>query len=249
MQSQLRFQTATLTEPGGREVNEDALGFFERDDLHVWILCDGLGGHGSGDVASRLVVDKILASAREIDPELPLLLNEANQVIVEAQTQDPLLAKMHSTAVVLRVKGSEALWAHIGDSRLYHFRAAKVAAQTLDHSLVQANVNAGNLEAVEIRFHPDRSRLLRSLGTAGEVKATVLSTPVNLEASDALLLCSDGFWELVLESEMEASLAETPTAEAWLGRMHEILKLRAQNVDETDNYSAIAIRVESAHDQ
>ena len=153
---------------------------------------------------------------------------------------------MRCTAVLLCVNGAAAAWAHIGDSRLYHFRANLVVSQTLDHSLVQANVNAGNLEAAQIRFHEDRGRILRSLGTAGEIKPAVLPTPARIEAGDAFLLASDGFWEFVLESEMESCLADSSSAQDWLNRMLDILSQRAANTDDHDNYSAIAIRLESA---
>jgi PPM family protein phosphatase len=256
MPPKLHFDTASLTDPGSCEVNEDAISCLARDNsspLHYWILCDGLGGHGAGDVAATLAADTMAALAKELSDldstSLSGIFTQANLALLAAQSADPTRAKMHTTALLLCSIGEEAAWAHIGDSRLYHFRGGALQTQTLDHSLVQANVNAGNLLASQIRFHEDRNRLLRSLGSVGEIKASVLTPPLRLEPGDAFLLASDGFWELVLESEMQLSLAQSASAADWLTQMHGIHQLRADNVEDRDNYSAIAIQVElAAHD-
>jgi PPM family protein phosphatase len=248
MQASPSFQTASLSQAGSREVNEDCLAFNVAGPLCYWILCDGLGGHGSGDVAAQTAVAAISERARleaQMDtPTMVGLFTYANDALMQAQAKEAARVRMYSTAVVFCANGRQAIWGHIGDSRLYHFRHAQVQSQTLDHSLVQANINAGNLPPSALRFHEDRSRLLRSLGSGGEIKVTIPSAHLELEAGDAFLLASDGFWELVLESEMESTLSSSATAQEWLDQMHSVLQLRAANVEDCDNYSAIAIRVE-----
>lgn len=253
MPPSLHFDTASLTDPGSCEVNEDAISFLETGDSsspRYWILCDGLGGHGAGDFAATLAVDTITGLAKELSDldctSLSGIFTQANQALLVAQAADPARARMHTTALLLCAIGQQVAWAHIGDSRLYHFRRGQLQTQTLDHSLVQANVNAGNLLPGAIRFHEDRNRLLRSLGSVGDTKTTVLDPPLTLEAGDSFLLASDGFWELVLESEMAISLGQSDSALDWLTQMHKIHQLRAENVEDIDNYSAIAIRVELA---
>lgn len=247
MEAAFVFQTATLSQAGSREVNEDCLSFDVAGRLCYWVLCDGLGGHGAGDVAAQLAVTAITGRAKVLtqmdSPALVELFTGANQALLGAQSAEAVHARMHSTAVVLCSDGAEATWGHIGDSRLYHFRQSKVHSQTLDHSLVQANINAGNLPASALRFHEDRGRLLRSLGSGGEIRPTIQGVPVPLKEGDAFLLASDGFWEMLLESEMESKLSGSTSAQEWLDRMHDVLQLRAANVEDSDNYSAIAIRV------
>lgn len=247
----LLFDTASLTAPGSHEVNEDALAYQQSDGdslLSYWILCDGLGGHGAGDLAAQLAVSTIAKLVKDLadldSSSFSEIFIQANQALLTAQGTDPTRARMHTTAVLLCSIGRQIAWAHIGDSRLYHFRHGQLQTQTLDHSLVQANVNAGNLLPSAIRFHEDRNRLLRSLGSPSEIKATALNPPLTLDSGDAFLLASDGFWELVLESEMEASLSESSSALDWLTQMHRIHQLRADNVEDQDNYSAIAIQLE-----
>ena len=150
-------------------------------------------------------------------------------------------SQMRTTAVLLIAAGRRALWAHIGDSRLYHFRGGSVATRTKDHSVPQAMVAAGELRESEIRFHEDRARLFRSLGTDGAFDPTVEQTPVELASDDAFLLASDGFWEHVYEREMEAELAKAAGPAAWLEGMVERLRRRA--APDRDNYSAVAVFV------
>jgi len=113
--------------------------------------------------------------------------------------------------------------------------------QTRDHSVPQALVDAGALQPDMIRNHPDRNQLLRSLGSPGPLHPTLLGHPVALAAGDAFLLCSDGFWEYVLEAEMEQELAEASNPQTWLSRMEARLLWRAPAWH--DNYTAIVVLV------
>jgi serine/threonine protein phosphatase PrpC len=238
----MRFVSARLSERGGRKVNEDACASQASNGLECWVLADGLGGHTGGEVASRLCVEEILgAFGRE-----PLLSAEAlNRHIAAAQSAlaarqgaSEDLAEMRSTVVVLVA----ALWAHVGDSRLYHLRGGRIIAQTQDHSVPQMLAAAGDLPVDLIRHHPDRNRLLRSLGQPGEVKAAIESRPAPLRPGDAFLLCTDGFWELVSETEMEIDFAKSAHPHAWLTLMQERLKKRI--APDGDNYSALGIFVD-----
>jgi hypothetical protein len=142
---------------------------------------------------------------------------------------------------VLEISAGRATWAHVGDTRLYHFRDGRVAHQTLDHSMPQALVQAGAIRSDEIRRHPERNRLLKSLGGEGEVAPTFLEAPIALAPGDAFLLCTDGFWELVTEDEMQAALAGASGPAAWLERMEsQVLKAATGAFD---NYSATTVLV------
>jgi PPM family protein phosphatase len=242
------FQTARLSETGGRPNNEDFCGFFHADSSACWAVADGLGSHNAGEQASKTAVETVLESFRR-NPELSTAaleghIDAAQDAILKMQQRDPAMAGMRTTLVVLISDARQALWAHVGDSRLYRFQARGLTAQTEDHSVPQALAKAGEISQSQIRGHPDRNRLLRSLGDPTLARPSVLATPVLLTGADAFLLCTDGFWEYLLEIEMLADLVASASPEEWLHRMAARLRQRVQG--EYDNYSALAIFYVSA---
>jgi len=242
----MTFDTATLSRPGGREDNEDYCGFHMKDDgKHggCWVVADGLGGHAGGALASRTAVEAALASY-DTNPSGDHVA-AAHRAVVAQQNEklrnEPKLATMRATLVMLITSAESATWAHSGDSRLYHFRSGHVVFQTHDHSVPQRLADAGEIAPDQIRFHEDRNRLLRCLGGKPDPGATASEAPVALEEGDAFLLCTDGFWEYVYESEMEQDLVTAQDAKDWLGRME--LRLHARASGENDNYTAIGVLV------
>lgn len=240
------FDTATVSQVGGRNENQDRAGHRVAGNRGCWVVADGLGGHKGGSIASALAVAAIL-QAYEADPvfsgeALAQYVAAGQKAITDQQDAEPALVSMRTTIVVLLMENGQALWAHAGDTRLYQFRDGRVLAQTVDHSVPQALVVAGVIDPEDIREHPDRNRILRSLGNAEDYRLTVTETPRPVLPGDAFLLCTDGFWEYVWEDEMLAALAETETAEAWLDRMTAYVPARAE--PDHDNYTAIAIRGE-----
>lgn len=240
----MNYQTATLSQQGGRAYNEDYFGSIELPaQLHCWVLADGLGGHGGGDVAARLAVEAMLAVVAEkpvlATETLKLQFNQAQAAVIAGQQGALKLAAMQTTAVTLLVQNDLALWGHIGDSRLYYFHQGCIEQQTRDHSVPQMLAKAGEIDAVDIRFHEDRNRLLRSMGSEDSFKPYLEQSPLSLQLGDAFLLCTDGFWEYVFEAEMEADLRQADAAEDWLKAME--LRLLARVPETNDNYSAIAI--------
>jgi serine/threonine protein phosphatase PrpC len=149
---------------------------------------------------------------------------------------------MRTTAVVLVADTSGAVWGHIGDSRLYMLRSGRVVSQTRDHSVPQSLVDAGEITPAEIRFHEDRNRLLRSLGNGGRLRAALLERPMLLNKGDAFLLCSDGFWEYVTETEMEVDFAKARTPDDWLDRM--AVRIRPRAHEARDNCTALAVFID-----
>ena len=150
---------------------------------------------------------------------LCLQFNKAQDAVIEGQKNSLKLANMHTTAVVLIVQHDLALWGHIGDTRLYYFHEGRLQKQTSDHSVPQLLANAGEIDASDIRFHEDRNRLLRSIGSEDSFKPHLEQSPIILHSGDAFLLCTDGFWEYVFEAEMAEDLQQTSSAEQWLKSM------------------------------
>ena len=242
---QISFSHVTAT--GGRATNQDALAAFwsEEQEWGYWIVADGLGGHEGGEVASRHACDALirhlLAQAQGLPDQMEHAVAAAHSELLAEQQQTPKLADMRTTIVALGVQDGIARWAHCGDSRLYAFRDTDLREQTPDDSVPQALVRLGELAPTAIRHHEDRNRLTRCLGSPGPFRCT-LSAPWLLQPGDAFLLCSDGFWEFVVEPEMCIDLAKADSCADWLERM--LARLRPRAPADTDNYTALAVWVE-----
>lgn len=247
------LQIAVLSRQGGRDENEDACGYWTSETFGCWVLSDGAGGHGGGDTASKLVVSTIVHDFANAPTLLPAAivdaLQRANRMILSHQNDQPRLQDMRATAVVLLIDQStrSALWGHVGDSRLYCFRAARRLLQTRDHSVIQGIVDSGMVDAQMLRTHPHRNLLLQALGSGDAFLPSVTDTAFALLESDVFLLCSDGFWEYVDEACMENALAAAASPQAWLAALEcEVLRqARAGH----DNYSAIAVWVANGSPQ
>ena len=236
---------------GNREVNEDSVGEQQKDENYLFILADGLGGHGHGECASNLAVT---TSSEMFHGEYFQGKNEkeflaqcfdcAQDIITMSQKETREYADMKTTMVLLLISGNRAYWGHIGDSRLYYFKKNKMVTRTLDHSVPQMLVSTGEIKEKDIRGHEDRSRLLRVVGSPWmNGHAYDISEGIDLNKSQAFLLCSDGFWEQIMEKEMMQCLKKADTVDAWLDRMVEIVNENGKGSD-MDNNSAIAVWVE-----
>lgn len=206
-----------FTDRGGREVNEDSARVFEKDGKKCLVLCDGLGGHGKGEVASALVVEavgQIFNSAQKIDEDfLRSAFQLSQEALIDEQIRQDAKTDMKTTAVAMYIDGNKVQWGHVGDSRLYAFAKNKVKLRTLDHSVPQMLVFAREIKEKQIRNHPDRNRLLRVMGIEWEKPMYELAEQTQLEKYQAFLLCSDGFWELIDEKQMCKLLKNSSTVE------------------------------------
>ena len=153
--------------------------------------------------------------------------------------QEKTMTKMKTTIAIALIKEDRTIVAHVGDTRVYAFNEGKVVFQTKDHSASQMAVAVGEIKPEEIRNHDDRNVLTRVLGASEEVKVDAVAISKN--QYDALLICSDGFWEYVLEEEMENTLKNSDSAMNWLYKMRTIQMNRAP--DNCDNNTAIVVRI------
>ena len=233
-----------FTDRGGREVNEDSARVFEMDGKKCLVLCDGLGGHGKGEVASALVVEavgQIFNSAQKIDEDfLRSAFQLSQEALIDEQIRQDAKTDMKTTAVAMYIDGNKVQWGHVGDSRLYAFAKNKVKLRTLDHSVPQMLVFAREIKEKQIRNHPDRNRLLRVMGIEWEKPMYELAEQTQLEKYQAFLLCSDGFWELIDEKQMCKLLKNSSTVEEWMQAMVEVIKQNGIGKN-MDNYTAIAL--------
>lgn len=233
-----------FTDRGGREVNEDSVRVFEKDGKKCLVLCDGLGGHGKGEVASALVVEafgQIFNSVQRIDEDfLRSAFQLSQEALIDEQIRQNAKTDMKTTAVAMYIDGDKVQWGHVGDSRLYAFAKNKVKLRTFDHSVPQMLVFAREIKEKQIRNHPDRNRLLRVMGIEWEKPMYELAEQTQLEKYQAFLLCSDGFWELIDEKQMCKLLKSSSTVEEWMQAMVEVIRQNGIGKN-MDNYTAIAL--------
>jgi serine/threonine protein phosphatase PrpC len=240
----LRISQRSCT--GARERNEDCVGVEHVGGHWCMVLSDGAGGHRDGALASRLVVDRILAGFRSrppVDgPDLGELMLDAHDGIIAAQRSRGVTdraAAMHATAVVLLVDAGtgQAIWSHVGDSRLYLLRDRQVSALTRDDSVLQWMVDAGFWQPGQLPTHPQRNQLMAALGAADGVEPHFSAEPFELRDGDAFLLCSDGWWGSVTDGEIERLCTGSATPDDWLDAMIACTTTRAD--PRQDNFSAI----------
>ena len=233
-----------ITQTGSREHNEDSAACIEKDSNYCFIVADGLGGHGKGEVASQKAVEvfeRDFCTNKKSNEEFlsSAFSNAQNEILMLQQTQGDKHG-MKTTTVCLSIIENMCQWGHIGDSRLYVFRKNKVSIRTLDHSVPQMLVLSGEIKEKHISKHPDRNRLLRVMGIEWDSPRYELSDEVPLADCQAFLLCTDGFWEFIDPKLMGKFLKKSKTVDEWLGLMTAEVERNGQGQD-TDNYTAIAV--------
>jgi serine/threonine protein phosphatase PrpC len=197
-----------------RELNEDSGTYIRPDNPEVFeskglliVVADGMGGHSSGEVASRLAVDVVTRAYYEDagDPRSALenAFHEANGAIYSAAEKDSSKDGMGTTCTALVLQNGTAIAAHVGDSRLYLVREGSIYLMTEDHSAVMEMVKAGLITLEQARHHPEKNVILRAMGSHAEVEVTTWERPFPIRAGDRFLLCSDGLYDLVEDEEIK----------------------------------------------
>lgn len=238
----MNITTYAYTNQGGRDHNEDSIRMAENESRTVLVLADGLGGHGGGERASALAAEEVCAqclSSPAVDEEtLAQSIRKANQKVLEGQSE-PGLEEMRTTLVALALEGTQALWTHVGDSRLYRVSRGEITQLTKDHSVTYRKYLGGEITRMDVYHDDDRSSLLRVLGREP-------CTPENgsgvLHPGDAFLLCSDGFWEYVYQEEILADCLKSASPEQWAQLM--LLRHIRRTPEGNDNFSLITVFVE-----
>lgn len=229
----------SYTSQGGRPYNEDSVGYAYTAYGAVLAAADGLGGHKGGATASKITVDTLLKEPLEDNTDnktwLRKRLDAANQAILDEQAAQA--NQMKSTVVALKISGTKATWAHLGDSRLYYLHNSEIAAVTEDHSVAFKKYRAGEISRAEIADDEDQSSLLRSLGVHGKLKPDFGEAGAPLTAGDGFLLCSDGFWEYLQDQEILFDFLKVNNAQTWAELL--LLRVIERIKADSDNLSVV----------
>jgi len=202
-----------------REINEDYFGSFSGNFGSLLIVCDGMGGHIGGEIASRLAVESIsnhfekLNDGYNISEEINKSLEAANTSIILKAKENPDLTDMGSTVVLVLVKNGLAYYTSLGDSRIYKIRDGVLQQITKDNSLVQQMVDSNIITQDEAKVHPKKNVITKALGTNDELELEIYE-PFKLLLNDKLILCSDGLTAHVDEEEFFQISENNPPQEA-----------------------------------
>ncbi len=244
----MKYQIASLSLTGGRASNQDRVLCEEGDNAVLMVLADGLGGHTGGARAADILTRTAQHAFESIRQPLITkpsaflaltILRAHKEIVAYGQAQHPPISP-RTTCVLCLVQSGYAYWAHVGDSRLYHFRNGQVLRRTLDHTVTEQLHLDGLLTENEMMRHPEKSRLLKALGSP-RAPAITLGEETPLARGDTLLLCSDGLWEALPTAEMAEFLREDSVEESIEEMLHAAEK-RMQK--KADNLSAVCFRWE-----
>jgi PPM family protein phosphatase len=197
----MKFTIHQTSRHGSRTYNQDRLAYSYTKDALMLVVADGMGGHRHGEVAAQLAVKSLTDAFQQM--AVPILKNPAkfletqiqqiHEAIESLTLADDLQESPRTTMVAAVLQGSVLHCAHVGDSRLYHFRHGQLLYRTEDHSVVQLMYRKGHISKQAMHGHPDRHKLYNCLG--GEKLPQIdLAKTQNLRDGDMLLLCTDGLW-------------------------------------------------------
>ena len=250
--------SAVLSHPGlRREANEDTV--CARPDIGLYIVADGMGGHAAGEVASRIAaqaIEMFINDTRDADVNttwpfpyntalsldgnrLSAAFRLANRKLSAAMQEDETLRTMATTAAALLINKGTPVVAHVGDSRLYRWRAGTLIQITQDHSWVNEQVRAGVLTETDAKSHPWRHVVTRAL--SGGEDPDVEVTEVDIRKGDRLLICSDGLSGVVPVER----LAEIVGAGESLSEICQALIDAANQAGGPDNVTVAVLQVEA----
>lgn len=249
----LRIRYCTYTDAGDRELNEDRMCVRQTPAGYCFAVADGLGGLDLGEVAAALACTSVADYAAVLpafnDRVLEQMFFAAQQAILERQRTQHCESQMKTTLNVLLVGAQGVHWAHVGDSRTYYAQNQRLQKRTFDHSVTQMLSAAGQVAEGDIRFHEDRSKLLRALGTPWTRSQVEVEPDLPLCPPQQFLLCTDGFWEYISEEQIQICLEEADGPEIWMENMKELIRRNEHGrPGERDNRTAIAVWIEPDDD-
>ncbi|HZY15356.1 MAG TPA: protein phosphatase 2C domain-containing protein [Ramlibacter sp.] len=240
----MKFSVFQISRKGGREKNEDRMGYCYTRESGLFLLADGMGGHPEGEVAAQLALQTISALyqkearplVKDVAEFLATALMAAHHQIIRYASEKGMLDTPRTTLVAAIVQGQHATWVHCGDSRLYVVRDGELLTRTRDHSYLEQQ-SAGVVRMDRI----NRNILFTCLGSPTKPVFDVTG-PVQLQQGDRILLCSDGLWSSIEDDRIVHELSAKPVAESVPDLVESALRSGGEN---SDNVTVIALEWET----
>ena len=241
----MKFSVFQISRRGGREKNEDRMGYCYTRESGLFVLADGMGGHPEGEVAAQLTLQTISAlyqkEARPVVKNVPEFLASslmsAHHQIIRYASEKGMLDTPRTTLVAAIVQGTSATWVHCGDSRLYLARDGELLTRTRDHSYLEKQSGVGGMRTDRI----NRNILFTCLGSPTKPVFDITG-PITLQQGDKILLCSDGLWGSLSDTEILRQLSAQPVSEAVPELVEAALR---KGGDRGDNVTVIALEWET----
>ena len=240
----MKFSVFQVSRRGGREKNEDRMGYCYTRESGLFVLADGMGGHPEGEVAAQLALQTISALYQKVARPLVKDTHEflssaliaAHHQILRYASEKGMLDTPRTTLVACILQGAGATWVHCGDSRLYVVRGSELLTRTRDHSfLEQQNARVARFESI------NRNILFTCLGSPTKPVFDIAG-PVVLQQGDKLLLCSDGLWGSLSDEEIVSHLVAQSVSEAVPDLVEKALRIGGER---SDNVTVLAMEWET----
>ncbi|KQP43426.1 PP2C family serine/threonine-protein phosphatase [Pseudorhodoferax sp. Leaf274] len=247
-----RISAATGIHKGDRQYQQDQVVLMQHPRAQgclLGVVADGMGGRSGG----REAADQVLLTARQLFERFDPVGDDGAALLRSMVAQAHMVIKLtaisaeqepHSTiAAFLVLPKGECLWAHVGDSRIYHFHQGRLIHRTRDHSYVQTLVDRGELSEEQARVHPDSNILIGCLGS--EADPPLGEHRTQLAAGDVILACSDGVWHYFNDAELGVLLSAVSPRDAT-----ELLveKARSRSRGGGDNLSLVVVGISPLED-
>ncbi len=247
----MRFSVYQVSRRGGREKNEDRMGYCYTRDSGLFALADGMGGHPEGEMASQIALQTLAALyQRDARPSLkdPIrFLHEAimagHHQLLRYASERGLIDTPRTTIVACVLQGNTAYWAHCGDSRLYFVRGDKLIARTRDHSYSELQETLSAVVPIGERYN--RNVLFTCLGSPGKPVVDTAG-PLILQEGDRVLLCSDGLWGSLADEVITQQMATRTISDAVPELVEQALRKAGPK---SDNVTVLSVEWESAEDE
>jgi PPM family protein phosphatase len=241
----MKFSVFQISRKGGREKNEDRMGYCYTRESGLFVLADGMGGHPEGEVAAQLALQTISAlyqkearpAVKDATEFLSTSLMAAHHQIIRYASEKGMLDTPRTTLVAAIVQGTYATWVHCGDSRLYVVRQGELLTRTRDHSYLEQQAHAGVVRLDRI----NRNILFTCLGSPTKPVFDITG-PITLQQGDKILLCSDGLWGSLNDIDIVRHLSMQSVSEA----VPDLVEAALRNGGaQSDNVTVIALEWET----
>lgn len=239
-------EIAKLTNAGGRACNQDYADYAEAGGKAIAAVADGLGAYSDSDRASEAAVraaikwfSRTVKRGGEIfdGAAITELFQSAHAAVRKIKNAGGI--EGCTTLSVVITDGKRLIAAHAGDTRIYFFSGGELGFYSKDHSMARLAADRGEIPYSALRRHEDQNKLTRVIGAESFARPDYKISQVH--GGDDVIVCTDGFWEYVYESEMERALSSTREAAEALSKMETLLLSRAPRGN--DNYTAILMRI------